>query len=233
VVPLWTLSKILLALETHFDDGIVERGGDGIWWEQDEICDNRLHKEGYPEGSKGVVTTEIKTVQAQQKIPGFLLKRQNYLILFGIILTIYTYTSGVALSYATRYDIIQSGPQHRHRHSNAETENQKYFLAINFYNNAPVIPSFTNQLLHLVEHLGRDNVYISMVENDSQDDTKLLLWKFTQRLSRKGWMEGKHWSLGMYDGLRERPFEMPWIDIPDRMAYMAQGNLKNSNGLLA
>ncbi|KAI5803333.1 cryptococcal mannosyltransferase 1-domain-containing protein [Peziza echinospora] len=222
VVPLWTLSRILLALERHFDDGIEEREEAGIWWDQDDICERHLHKGGYPEGTKGVVTTKIKKIPAHQKTTGSLFKRHNYLIFLGIIMTIYTYTSGIAFSYATRYDTIHSGHQHRNRQGNAEKANEKYFLAINFYNNAPVIPHFTNQLLHLVEHLGKDNVYISMVENDSQDDTKLLLWKFTQRLSRKGWMEGKHWSLGMYDGLRERPYEMPWIDIPDRMAYMAQ-----------
>ncbi|CAG8628674.1 7735_t:CDS:2 [Rhizophagus irregularis] len=49
------------------------------------------------------------------------------------------------------------------------------FIAANFYNNEDILPNFSEQLLELVQILGPENVYISIFENGSKDNTKLFL----------------------------------------------------------
>ena len=49
------------------------------------------------------------------------------------------------------------------------------FLAMNFYNNEEVLPTFFQELPILLEHLGPRQVYVSIYENGSSDRTPELL----------------------------------------------------------
>ena len=61
----------------------------------------------------------------------------------------------------------------RNRAGNAK--NEKIFIAANFYNNHEVLPYWTNTLLDVISYLGPDNVAVSIVESNSDDQTPELL----------------------------------------------------------
>lgn len=63
-------------------------------------------------------------------------------------------------------------------------KNQKYFIAANLYNNQDIIQDWTSQMLKLVNYLGPENCYVSIVENgDSTDNTPFILKQFEQQLN--------------------------------------------------
>ncbi|GBB97986.1 hypothetical protein RclHR1_03110018 [Rhizophagus clarus] len=57
----------------------------------------------------------------------------------------------------------------------SQLSQRKIFIAANFYNNEDILSNFNEQLLELVQILGTENVYISIFENGSKDNTKLFL----------------------------------------------------------
>eukprot|EP00762_Andalucia_godoyi_P001417 ANDGO_04918.mRNA.1 hypothetical protein len=58
-----------------------------------------------------------------------------------------------------------------------------YFVAMNFYNNEPLLPHFRRQLLRLVDMLGAERVYVSVFENGSVDGTRVQLQMMSEELS--------------------------------------------------
>jgi hypothetical protein len=68
-------------------------------------------------------------------------------------------------------------------------KSKKYFICANLFNNRDIIEDWTNELLKLVDYLGKDNVYISIEENgDSWDGTSEYLKSFEEQLHQKGIM---------------------------------------------
>lgn len=65
-------------------------------------------------------------------------------------------------------------------------KNETYFIASNLYNSAAVLPSWTREMKALIKHLGPDNVFVSIYESNSQDDTKRLLRSFDDDLLQMG-----------------------------------------------
>ncbi|KAK4699499.1 alpha-1,3-mannosyltransferase, partial [Phenoliferia sp. Uapishka_3] len=61
-----------------------------------------------------------------------------------------------------------------------------YFFALNLWNNEVVFPTLARTLLSLAEHLGRDNVAISIFENGSTDNTTIAMAHFAATLSAAG-----------------------------------------------
>ncbi|KAF7327320.1 Glycosyltransferase family 69 protein [Mycena kentingensis (nom. inval.)] len=59
----------------------------------------------------------------------------------------------------------------------------KIFIAAMFYDNEDVVPYWTRQITRLVNYLGPDNVFISIVESYSADATPALLLDFASYLS--------------------------------------------------
>jgi alpha-1,3-mannosyltransferase len=55
------------------------------------------------------------------------------------------------------------------------TDNHKYFIAINLYNSFDIIPDLFSTLFRLSSVLGYHNVFVSIYENGSTDQTKALL----------------------------------------------------------
>ncbi|CAO1623631.1 unnamed protein product [Jaminaea pallidilutea] len=60
------------------------------------------------------------------------------------------------------------------------------YIAANLYNSAEVLPEFSNSLMDLTSMLGRDNVYVSIYESNSSDDTCKLLEGLRHRLDAAG-----------------------------------------------
>ncbi|KAF7334689.1 Glycosyltransferase family 69 protein [Mycena venus] len=63
---------------------------------------------------------------------------------------------------------------------------EKIFIAAMFYNNAPVIPYWTQEITKLIHYLGPDNVFVSIVESYSSDATPTLLLSFDKALEAMG-----------------------------------------------
>ncbi|KAI0034270.1 cryptococcal mannosyltransferase 1-domain-containing protein [Vararia minispora EC-137] len=63
---------------------------------------------------------------------------------------------------------------HAERYGRLENSG-KLFLAMNLHNNEDVLPTFFQELPHLLQHLGPDHVYVSIYENGSGDRTPQML----------------------------------------------------------
>ncbi|KAG8991459.1 capsular associated protein [Tulasnella sp. JGI-2019a] len=61
------------------------------------------------------------------------------------------------------------------RRSDLQASNHKYFFAINLYNSFDVIPDIFATLFRVASILGYHNVFVSIYENGSSDQTKALL----------------------------------------------------------
>ncbi|KAJ7215066.1 cryptococcal mannosyltransferase 1-domain-containing protein [Mycena pura] len=59
----------------------------------------------------------------------------------------------------------------------------KLFIAALFYNNADVLPYWTTEITKLINYLGSDNVFVSIVESHSGDRTAALLEDFDRNLA--------------------------------------------------
>ncbi|CBQ73793.1 related to CAP59 (required for capsule formation) [Sporisorium reilianum SRZ2] len=70
--------------------------------------------------------------------------------------------------------------------SQAPANNETVFIAVNLYNSEHLFPAFSDSLLELVDHLGNDNVYISIYESNSHDRTKQLLSLLQHDLQLRG-----------------------------------------------
>ncbi|CDW97228.1 hypothetical protein [Sporisorium scitamineum] len=60
----------------------------------------------------------------------------------------------------------------------------KVFIVSNLYNSEEILPSFTSSLKSLIQILGRDNVFVSIYESHSTDQTKPMLTKLDQQLAQ-------------------------------------------------
>ncbi|CAK5268212.1 unnamed protein product [Mycena citricolor] len=63
---------------------------------------------------------------------------------------------------------------------------EKIFLAAMFYNNAGVLPYWITEVTKLINYLGPDNVFVSIVESNSGDETATLLEAFDGTLASMG-----------------------------------------------
>ncbi|KAF9020681.1 hypothetical protein BDZ89DRAFT_1202519, partial [Hymenopellis radicata] len=64
-------------------------------------------------------------------------------------------------------------------HGNGE----KVFIGAMFYNNQKVIPYWSDEMIKLIKYLGTDNVFVSIVESNSGDNTPSLLQQLEKRLN--------------------------------------------------
>ncbi|PTB77707.1 glycosyltransferase family 69 protein [Trichoderma longibrachiatum ATCC 18648] len=142
---------------------------------------------------------------------------QLLLWLSGALLSLWAYTKGLSSPFPTASSLVASSPTlQAHRANNAS-----YFIAASFWNNDEVLDSWTAQTLELIDVLGRANVYVSLTENDSEDNTASKLLHFGRELTRRGVAH----SVNITTDLRGDPPENPWHSIRHRMGYMA--NLRN------
>ncbi|KAH7107807.1 cryptococcal mannosyltransferase 1-domain-containing protein [Auriculariales sp. MPI-PUGE-AT-0066] len=59
---------------------------------------------------------------------------------------------------------------------------EKVYIAALFYNNEPILPQWTREMIKVIRVLGPDNVYVSVMESWSTDRTALLLEEFDRSL---------------------------------------------------
>ncbi|OLY81342.1 Alpha-1,3-mannosyltransferase CMT1 [Smittium mucronatum] len=93
---------------------------------------------------------------------------------------------------------------------NAAILRKKYFFAINLYNNEEVIPYMIQELMLLFKFFGVENIFLSLYENGSKDNTKKLLRDFSEYLKT---FDIKH-DFVLEDGSRPKEFH--------RIEYLAK-----------
>ncbi|KAF8209165.1 cryptococcal mannosyltransferase 1-domain-containing protein [Mycena galopus ATCC 62051] len=64
------------------------------------------------------------------------------------------------------------------------TPPEKIFIAALFHNDADVLPYWINQITKLIHYLGPDNVFVSILEGYSSDNSPVLLDDFDRRLKQ-------------------------------------------------
>lgn len=62
----------------------------------------------------------------------------------------------------------------------------RFFIAGNLYNSENVLPYYTRELDRFIHHVGESNVFVSIVEDHSEDQTPHLLQNWASRLDRAG-----------------------------------------------
>lgn len=83
------------------------------------------------------------------------------------------------------------------------TSNETIFIAVNLYNSEPLFPHFSDSLLHLAHLLGEQNVYVSIYESNSKDNTKQHLSILQHNLELRGIQN----RIRMLDNSRRTEFE--------------------------
>ncbi|PFH49771.1 glycosyltransferase family 69 protein [Amanita thiersii Skay4041] len=63
---------------------------------------------------------------------------------------------------------------------------EKVFLAAMFYNNERIIPYWSKQIIKFIHYIGTDNIFVSIVESNSGDNTPDLLLQFDKKLQELG-----------------------------------------------
>ncbi|KAK5989616.1 hypothetical protein PT974_07870 [Cladobotryum mycophilum] len=143
--------------------------------------------------------------------------RQSFFWLCGALFTLWVYTWGISSPFPTAASVISSSPTLRAQQS----RNASYFIAASFWNNEEILDSWTSQTLRLIDSLGHSNVYVSLTENDSEDNTASKLLHFGRELTKRNVTH----SVNITSDLRGYPPENPWRSVRHRMGYMA--NLRN------
>lgn len=92
---------------------------------------------------------------------------------------------------------------------------ERVFLASIHWNNAAVLSSnWTSSLLSLAEKLGPENVYISILESGSWDQSKEVLKELDRALEKLGVSKQVTLSSSTHKDELEKPMGEGWIDTP-------------------
>ncbi|KAF7298555.1 Glycosyltransferase family 69 protein [Mycena indigotica] len=80
-------------------------------------------------------------------------------------------------------DVIRGARRSTVRRKEGHGSGEKIFIAALFHNNEEVIPHWTKEIMKVINYLGADNVFVSIVESYSKDASPALLRSFESRLS--------------------------------------------------
>ncbi|TFK23833.1 hypothetical protein FA15DRAFT_620245 [Coprinopsis marcescibilis] len=91
--------------------------------------------------------------------------------------------------------------------------NGPYYIAANLYNSAGLLPSWTKEMTLLINHLGHEEVFVSIFESNSNDGTKSLLKNFEEALNKSAIPN----KVVLKEGVKVR-----WgLNDPGRIRYLA------------
>lgn len=97
-------------------------------------------------------------------------------------------------------------------------KSERFFLASIHWNNAAILSSnWTTSLLSLTERLGPKNVYVSILESGSWDESKAVLKELDSRLEALGVRKTIILSQSTHKDEMEKPMGSGWIDTPRGM----------------
>lgn len=139
----------------------------------------------------------------------------------------------VALNFLQVMNIQHRLASEHHDILAAEARTQKIYIASLHWNTEYILrTSWMTALLDLVDTLGRENVFVSIFESGSVDNTELALWELDQELGQRGISRRIDWvNLTHTDVMNEPAVGPGWIKTPRgqtqrrRIPYLA--NLRN------
>lgn len=73
-----------------------------------------------------------------------------------------------------------------YKDKNKDLLENRYYIAANLYNNENILPTWIYEINRFIDYTGKENIYISIVENKSTDKTKKILSKWKSDLDKKG-----------------------------------------------
>ncbi|PSR71097.1 hypothetical protein PHLCEN_2v13066 [Hermanssonia centrifuga] len=79
--------------------------------------------------------------------------------------------------------VLQKALAHKSRDPAGYAKGEKIYFAAAFYNNQDVLPYWSQTLLDVIAYLGTNNVFVSIVENNSDDHTADLLHELDNSLA--------------------------------------------------
>jgi hypothetical protein len=109
---------------------------------------------------------------------------------------------------------LQSALAHKVRDRAGYAKGEKIFIAAAFYNNEDVLPYWTRTMLDVIAYLGPDNVFVSVVESNSDDRTPDLLRDLDSTLDK---IDVRRRIL-TNDTAVPRPLDMAWNHRIDFLA---------------
>ena len=101
---------------------------------------------------------------------------------------------------------LQKALSHRDRDPTGYGKGERIYFAAAFYNNQEILPYWTKTLLDVIAYLGTDNVFVSVVENNSDDKTPELLRDLDEALARRNVQR----RILVQDAGVPRPPDMAW-----------------------
>ncbi|KIP04159.1 glycosyltransferase family 69 protein [Phlebiopsis gigantea 11061_1 CR5-6] len=109
---------------------------------------------------------------------------------------------------------LEKALAHKDRDRSGYAKGEKVFFAAAFYNNQDVLPYWTQTMLDVIAYLGPDNVYVSVVESNSDDRTPELLRELDSSLARLDVSK----RILIHDDAIPRPPDMEWNHRIDFLA---------------
>jgi len=108
--------------------------------------------------------------------------------------------------------------------------NTSLYIACNLYNNEDIMPRFNTEILRLVHLVGAENLYVSVFENGSTDDTKGQLQLLQEALQREGVQHTVHTSAATWRDYRTH-VDGPHRVLRQRRAAAAPPNSTRDGGV--
>ncbi|WRT63900.1 uncharacterized protein IL334_000826 [Kwoniella shivajii] len=96
---------------------------------------------------------------------------------------------------------------------------EKYFIAANLHDSEDILPKWSEELVKLIDHLGHENVFVSIYESNSHDSTKMLLSSLNQTLFE---MDVGRRIVTAQDDRHSWPYNTS----PERIGYLANARNK-------
>lgn len=106
-------------------------------------------------------------------------------LLVSIFATMYTIICLVAHLFGQAYTNPRAPPAIP-KHKDYNPRNQTYYIASNLYNSEAILPQYTKALLQFIQDVGPKNVFVSIYENNSKDQTPRMLRELDAEMQRYG-----------------------------------------------
>ncbi|GJE89691.1 glycosyltransferase family 69 protein [Phanerochaete sordida] len=109
---------------------------------------------------------------------------------------------------------VQEALAHKNPDPTGYAKGEKIFIAAALYNNQDVLPYWTRTMLDVITYLGTNNVYVSVVESNSDDRTPDLLRELDAALAQRNVRR----RILISDTAVPRPPDMAWNNRIDFLA---------------
>ncbi|KAK9234895.1 cryptococcal mannosyltransferase 1-domain-containing protein [Lipomyces kononenkoae] len=163
-----------------------------------------------------IADVDVKGVENHWRVPRHLssLALQGLLFGLGSMFVVWTLTVGIASPFSDGKAVLGASPVLQE----ALTNSQKYYIAANLRNNEAILDHWGRELIQAIKILGSENVYVSIVENDSEDRTPDKLRELSLQFIS---LSIAH-TIETLTGVRPGTHAGPWNNISERVTYLTK-----------